>query len=219
MYRNLILDFDSTLIKLEGLDELAKISFSSRPDKDLLVKKIEEITELGMNGELNFTESIQSRISLINASESDLHKLNLLLINSISDSVLLNSSFFEEFTDRIFIISGGFKQFIDPIGLKLGLNLDNIFANDFVIEDEEIKGIDINNPLAFSGGKSKVLDTLNLDGKTLVVGDGYTDYLMVKSGFADSFVAFTENVHRHNAVINADHVVDSFDLVVELLNW
>ena len=54
---NIIIDFDSTFTKVEGLDELAKIALAGRSDRAELVKKIQDITDRGMSGELKFAQS------------------------------------------------------------------------------------------------------------------------------------------------------------------
>lgn len=40
-----IIDFDSTFIRSEGLEELAKVALSVKAEKNKVIKKIEEITQ------------------------------------------------------------------------------------------------------------------------------------------------------------------------------
>ena len=56
-----IIDFDSTFIKDESLDVLAKFSFGK---EDKFVDKIANITNDGMEGKISFKESLTRRIEL-----------------------------------------------------------------------------------------------------------------------------------------------------------
>ena len=44
----LILDFDSTIVAAEGLDEIARLALADDPDRDAKVLAIEGITRYGM---------------------------------------------------------------------------------------------------------------------------------------------------------------------------
>ena len=60
--RKFVFDFDSTLTSVEGLDVLAEISLRNNPDRDNVIKKIQEITDLGIDGDISFSDSLSSRI-------------------------------------------------------------------------------------------------------------------------------------------------------------
>ena len=42
--KSLFIDFDSTFVKVETIDEIARISLQDNPDKDQVLKKISDIT-------------------------------------------------------------------------------------------------------------------------------------------------------------------------------
>ena len=65
---NLIIDFDSTFIKIETLDALAKISLKDSLNKEKNIKKIADITFNAMNGEIPFDLALTQRIKLLQAS-------------------------------------------------------------------------------------------------------------------------------------------------------
>ena len=69
MKNHIIIDFDSTFIKSESLDILAKTSNKCTKDSE---NKIADITKLGMNGKISFENSLEKRIKLINASMDDI---------------------------------------------------------------------------------------------------------------------------------------------------
>ncbi len=207
-----IIDFDSTITKVEGLDELAAISLAGNPQKDTIVARIKHLTDLGMNGEISFSEALQQRISLLEARKQHISDLVTFLRSNISDSFDGNRSFLKTYADQIIVLSSGFKEFIVPIVEELGLLPENVYANTFVFDAEDkITGVDTDNVLAQDGGKVKLLQSLSLDGHISVIGDGYTDYELRKAGLADRFYAFTENVERKKVTEHADFVIRSLD--------
>lgn len=208
----IIIDFDSTFTKVEGLDELAAIALKGHPDRDQIVQKISDLTNKGMNGEMSFADGLRQRIALLKANRSHIEELVSFLRTKISDSFLRNSQFLTEHAEQIFIVSSGFKEFIVPVASELGILPDHVYANEFVFDEEgNIVGIDEENDLSMDGGKIKILSTLNLSGDVYAIGDGYTDYELKASGLANRFYAFTENVERPRVVAVADHIATSFD--------
>ena len=209
---NIFIDFDSTLTKVEGLDELANIAFVGNPNRASVVAEIARLTDLGMAGEISFGESLRRRVQLLSANRSHISELAEFLTAKISDSFLRNQAFLREYQTQIYIISGGFREFILPVTNQLGILESHVFANSFVFDEQgNIIGIDKENPLANDSGKIEILKKLNLNGEILVIGDGFTDYELRKCGLATEFYAFTENVSRPNVVAVADFVVRSFD--------
>lgn len=207
-----IIDFDSTFTKVEGLDELAAISLANQDNKAEIVGQIKAITDQGMSGNLPFKESLERRLKLLKANKKHLSLLVERLKDKVSDSMKRNRAFFEDFSDQIFIISSGFKEFIVPIVIEFGIKLENIYANEFIFnENDEIIDFKRDNPLSQDNGKVKLIASLNLQGDVFVIGDGYTDYEIRKAGLANKFYAFTENVSREIVTENADHVVPNLD--------
>ncbi len=207
-----IIDFDSTFTKVEGLDELANIALAGAANQEKTVAEIRKLTDMGMNGEITFSEALSRRIALLKANRSHIEKLVELLHTKISDSFQRNEKFLREYADNILIVSGGFKEFIVPIVTTLGIKAENVYANTFVFDAEDnIIGVDETNVLAHEKGKGKVLASLNLEGDVYAIGDGYTDYELRAAGLANRFYAFTENVEREKVTSKADHIVPSLD--------
>ena len=210
--RNYIFDFDSTLTRVEALDVLAEITLASNPKKGKIIQEIIDITNLGIDGEISFTESLERRIKLLNAYESDLEALVIALKKQVSKSIESNKEFFEEFADDIYVISCGFKEFIDPIVAEYNIPKERVFANTFEFDnDGKIVSFDETNPLSQHNGKIKCLSDMNLDGEIQVIGDGYSDYVTREAGIADKFFAYTENVSREKTTENADHIAPNLD--------
>ncbi|WP_424000516.1 phosphoglycerate dehydrogenase [Maribacter sp. IgM3_T14_3] len=210
--RKYVFDFDSTLTRVEALDVLAEMTLEGRSNKDEVIKEIQKITNLGIDGDISFTESLERRIKLLNAKKEDLDGLVDNLRNKISKSIAANKDFFEKYADDIYVISCGFKEFIDPIVKEYNIPSDRVYANTFKFDEEgNIIGFDEKNVLSQHNGKIDCLKQMNLDGEVQVIGDGYSDYVMREAGIAHKFFAYTENVHREKAASNADYVTPSLD--------
>ncbi len=210
--RKYVFDFDSTLTRVEALDVLAEMTLNGKSNKEEVIAEIQKITNLGIDGDISFTESLERRIKLLNANKSDLDGLVAELRQKISKSIESNKEFFEKFSDDIYVISCGFKEFIDPIVEEYKIPSNRVYANTFKFDDNgTIIGFDEMNVLSSHNGKIECLKRLNLEGEVQVIGDGYSDYVMREAGIADKFFAYTENVHREKAANNADHIAPNLD--------
>lgn len=213
--KHFVIDFDSTFTKVEALDILGEISLQSHPERKERLDKIAEVTDRGMAGEMSLRESLEARISILDAHKSHLSELVQKLSKMVSKSISRNQEFFEQNAANTYIVSNGFKDFIVPVVTKLGIKPENVFANDFVF-DESGKIVDFNrdNVLSSNGGKVKQIEQLRLQGDVHMIGDGYTDYEVRKAGVAKKFYAYTENVERESVKQHADHIAPSFDEIL-----
>ena len=210
--RNYIFDFDSTLTKVEALDVLAEITLANNPNREDIIKEIIEITNLGVDGEISFTESLEKRINLLNARKSDLIELIEQLKKQVSVSIEKNKDFFEKYADDIYVISAGFKEFIIPIVTAYNIPKERVYANTFEFDvNDQIVGFDRANPLSVHNGKIQCLRDLKLEGEIQVIGDGYSDAVTKEAGVAHKFFAYTENVSRDKTTQNADHIAPNLD--------
>ncbi|GAA5027639.1 hypothetical protein GCM10011506_16250 [Marivirga lumbricoides] len=215
MDKYFIIDFDSTLTRVEAMDLLASISLEGKPQKVAAEAKIKELTDLGMNGEISFRDSLKDRLLLLEANKSHLPQLINALKDQVSVSFQRNTEFFATYSDKIYVISNGFKEYIEPIVTSLGVLPDHIFANELVFDEKgNVTGFDENNPLSKDGGKAEVIRALDLDGDIYVIGDGHNDYEIKAAGLANRFYAFTENVSREKVMEKADHIAPSLDEVL-----
>jgi len=216
MFQNFIIDFDSTFVSVESLDELAKIALQNNPDRNRILQQIELITKKGMDGTLSFDVSLEARLKMFKPTIEDIKQLVSLLKNSITSSFMKNKNFIRKYRDKIYIISGGFKDYIVPIVSDFGIAEDHVLANTFIVKNNSVTDFDKKNYLVQSKGKVKAVKSLKLSGKIVVIGDGYTDYEIKKEKAADQFVAFIENIRREKVVRLADKVINRFD---EFIAW
>lgn len=176
-----VFDFDSTLMDGETLDIIAK--------ETEYYKEIKEITEKGMKGELDFFESLISRVALLEGMK--LKKVNkicesLPIMNGAEETIkeLKNKNY------KCVCFSGGFKNatliFVEK------LKLDGEFSNIFHTKNNILTG-KVGGEMMFSDSKGNMLlalqKLLNISyNDTLVIGDGANDLSMFK--YAKNRVAF-----------------------------
>ena len=210
--RKYVFDFDSTLTQVEALDVLAEMTLRGKSNRDEILEEIQQITNLGIDGDISFTESLERRIRLLGAHRDDLEGLIADLRQKISRSIKENKEFFHSHAEDIYVISCGFKEFIDPIVAEYNIPSERVYANTFTFDEKgHIIGFDETNVLSSHNGKIACLKNLDLDGEVQVIGDGYSDYVMREAGIADKFFAYTENVHREKAADNADYVTPNLN--------
>lgn len=224
MGKYFVIDFDSTFVTLEGLDELARIALKNSPEK---ITEIEQITRDGMVGKIGFRDSLEKRLKLMSFGKEEIEKTVKVLKKNITPSVLRNKKFFKQNSESIYIISGGFEELILPVVEDFGILKENILSNKFVFKDGKAVGFDKTKRTSEAQGKAAAVKELNLEGEVIVVGDGFTDLEIkrVNSGsqvYSEvhrtssgmtryKFIAFTENVSRESIVKEADLVARDFD--------
>jgi len=210
----IIIDFDSTFLQTEALEELAAISLAhvSAGERESVYAHIQALTNSAMEGKLSFHESLAQRMAVLSLHRDHLAPCVALLKTQVTPSFVRNRAFFGTHQGDVYIISNGFRELIEPVVADYGIDAGHVLANTFTIDEAtgRITGFDAQNPLAY-GRKSDVLRTLALEGEIHVIGDGYTDAEMRLSGVAHKFFLFTENIFRESVFDKADHVAPSFD--------
>ena len=210
-----VLDFDSTLVKVETLDALADIALSDSPEADAIRAKVARLTDQAMAGEVDFGEALRRRLALLQLTREHVRALADAILGELTPSVRRNARFFAQNADRVIIVSGGFREVIAPVAEELGVAPDRVLANDLVYDaDGRVVGVDDANPLSREGGKAEALKALNLPGPAILIGDGWNDALMKQAGVVDRFYAFTEIVRRAPVVAAADAEAASLDEVL-----
>jgi D-3-phosphoglycerate dehydrogenase len=193
----LVIDFDSTIVRVESLDLLAVVSLAERTDGTAKAAEISEITRLGMEGKLDFRESLTRRVGMLECTQAQVEEVARKLVGMVSPSFAAHRDQLKECRDRIYVITGGFRDLALATIESLGLRPDHLFANHFTYSPEGlVTGFDEANPLCQAGGKVKVVQGMGLQGDAIMVGDGYTDYQVKESGAAGKFYYFAEVVKR-----------------------
>ncbi|MDD2760799.1 MAG: HAD-IB family phosphatase [Methylomonas sp.] len=169
-------DCDSTLSRVEGIDELAR-----RHD---LFDEVAALTDKAMNGELALEAVYGHRLELIKPDKPALAWLADLYITEMVEGVAETVKTLLDHGKQIHIISGGLRQAILPLAALLGIPEDHVHAVD-VLFDEQGRYRDFarQSPLAVSGGKARVCRRLRMHHSSLVmIGDGKTDLEAKQAG-------------------------------------
>lgn len=208
----LIIDFDSTFITKEALDELAHICLKTKPNKESILSHIKQITADGMVGKLPFSASLAKRLELFKPIKKDIQILIRVLKKNITPSIKRNKAFFKKYSNSIYIVSGGFADYIIPVVESFGISKDHVLANTFIYDKKgQVHGYDTTNPLSQDQGKVKKIYSMKFSNDVVVIGDGITDFQIKQAGLAKKFFAFTENVERMQVVEKADYVLPTLD--------
>lgn len=211
----IVLDFDSTLVKVETLDALAEIALSEAPQAEAARVKVSRLTDQAMAGDIDFGEALRRRLELLALTRAHVQALADRILGELTPSMRRNARFFAQNAERIYIISGGFTEVIAPVAAELGIAAERVLANDLIYDAEgRVTGVDEANPLSREGGKAEALKALSLPGPVVLIGDGWNDALMKRAGVVDRFYAFTEVVRREPVVAAADAEAASLDEVL-----
>lgn len=169
-------DCDSTLSKIEGIDELA--------GRVGLGEEMSRLTDAAMNGEVPLEAVYGQRLSAIRPDRACIDWLADLYIEQIVDGVQEVFETLMATGNELHIISGGLRQAILPLARVLGLPEAHVHAVDIYFnEDGSYRDYDQSSPLARSGGKAEICRRLlKAQGSLVMVGDGKTDMEAKQAG-------------------------------------
>nr|XP_014347176.1 PREDICTED: phosphoserine phosphatase isoform X2 [Latimeria chalumnae]XP_014347181.1 PREDICTED: phosphoserine phosphatase isoform X2 [Latimeria chalumnae] len=204
-------DVDSTVIKEEGIDELAK--FCGVGDV------VAAMTRKAMGGSMSFKTALTERLAIIRPSREQVNKL-------ITDHPPQLTEGVEELVDRlqqrkvqVFLISGGFRCIVEHVAMRLNIPLSNVFANRLKFYfNGEYAGFDETQMTAETGGKGRVIRHLKEQfgfKKMVMIGDGATDLEACPP--ADAFIGFGGNVIRQQVQEKAAWYITSFNELLKEL--
>lgn len=169
-------DCDSTLSRVEGIDELARRQGS--------FEQVAAMTDAAMNGEMALEAVYGDRLSVIKPDQAAIDWLAELYIAEMVEGVTETVKTLRDNGKLIHIISGGLRQAILPLAALLGIPEEHVHAVD-VMFDEQGRYLDFarHSPLAVSGGKARICRRLRMHHSSLVmVGDGKTDLEAKQAG-------------------------------------
>tara|TARA_B100002052_G_scaffold121483_2_gene111819 strand:+ start:5930 stop:6607 length:678 start_codon:yes stop_codon:yes gene_type:complete len=216
--KSLFIDFDSTFIKVETIDELAKLSLQNDPNSDKKINLISDITNKAMSGDISFSKALEQRLEILSLNQNDIISITENISNLISDSFLINKKIIQSISDSIWILSGGFKEIIIPIVEQFGISSNHVLANSFIYDKDQIVGCDKDNNLFKDKGKIKAINNLNIKNDIIMIGDGFTDYEVYRDGPAKIFICYTENISRKSITEVADYKANNFNEIINILN-
>jgi phosphoserine phosphatase len=168
----LVMDMDSTTIKIECIDEIAALAGVG--------EEVAAVTELAMLGQLDFGQSLHQRVGKLAGSSEDILAdvaKNIPLMEGLETLI----AELKKHQWRIAIASGGFTYFADH--LKDMLSLDAAMANVLEIKHKKLTGKvlgDVIDAQAKADCLVKLQKEFDIAAKqTVAMGDGANDLVMM----------------------------------------
>jgi phosphoserine phosphatase len=181
--RLVVLDMDSTLIRIEVIDELARAAGVGA--------EVARITERAMLGEMGYDESLRQRVGLLKG-------LDLAVLDRIAADLPLTDGaetlvrVLKRLGYKIAVISGGFSRAAEALKRRLGV--DYAYSNNLEVQGGKLTGR-ISGPIVNGQRKAELLETIAqaegvLLDQVIAVGDGANDALMLdRAGLGIAFHA------------------------------
>ena len=181
--RLIVMDVDSTLIQGEVIEMLAAHAGCE--------EEVAEVTERAMAGELDFEESLRSRVALLEGvPQSALDEVYDQIVLAPGARTLVRT--LTRLGYRFAIVSGGFSQVTDRLAADLGVHFAR--ANELEIVDGRLSGR-IVGEVVDRAGKARALhefaDEVGIDlASTIAIGDGANDLdMLAAAGLGIAFNA------------------------------
>jgi phosphoserine phosphatase len=181
--RLIVLDMDSTLIRIEVIDELARAAGVG--------PEVSRITERAMQGEMDYDESLRQRVALLAG-------LDVKVLDQIASDLPLTEGaetmvrVLKRLGYKIAVISGGFSRAAEA--LKRRLELDYAYSNNLEVAGGKLTGRVVGS-IVNAQRKAELLETIAqaegvLLDQVIAVGDGANDALMLeRAGLGIAFHA------------------------------
>jgi len=210
--RSIVLDADSTLAGIEGIDWLA-----ARRGPEL-GRRVEALTARCMAGELPLDAVYGTRLGWIAPTAVEVaHLAGVYQAATAPDTGRVVHAL-QAAGLRVVIVSGGLREALLPLARELGVADDDLHAVGIrFAPDGSYNGWEETSLLATQQGKPQVVAALGLPRPIVAVGDGATDLAIRDAGAADGFVAYTGFVRRDAVVARADAEAGSFAQLRDML--
>jgi phosphoserine phosphatase len=200
-FASVVFDCDSTLVSIEGIDELAGSNAA----------QIRELTDAAMEGSIALEEVYGRRLAIIRPTRDRVEALGREYVQRLVEDARETIAALTSLSKEIRVVSGGLLPPVRSLATELGIPSSAVAAVDVEFAtDGTYAGFDHTSPLARSGGKTEVIRAWALDRPSLLVGDGSTD--LEARGEVDLFVAYMGVAYRQNVAASADLVLHTESL-------
>ena len=199
-FASVVLDVDSTLCGVEGIDWLAQRRGGA------VAAQIRALTDRAMNGEITLDAVYAERLAIIKPAREDIDALTQVYRQTMAEGAARTIAKLRDAGITVVLVSGGIRQAIAPLARELGVIVEAVelrFDPSGAYAD-----FDRASPLATQHGKLDVDRRLALSRPILAVGDGSTDLAMKPA--VDRFVAYTGFARRQPVVDQADEEIAGY---------
>ncbi|WP_221029015.1 HAD-IB family phosphatase [Actomonas aquatica] len=202
--RLLVIDCDSTLSAIEGVDELARV----RGDETFAA--VEAMTHDAMDGRLAVEAVFGKRLEIIQPTAAHVAEIGQRYIDTVEPTAAATLATLCARGWTPIILSGGFRPAIRPLADML--QIERVEAVDLYFDaDGNYAGYAENYPTTRSGGKPEMIRQLKAElspQQIVMVGDGVSD--LETQHDVDLFVGFGRYVAREKVKAGAAHFVTQF---------
>lgn len=203
-FKTVILDVDSTLSGVEGIDWLASLRGAE------VRAWSAELTDRAMEGVIPIESVYGERLRVVRPTLSEIQELSTVYLDRVTARARETLAELRARGVELVMVSGGLREAILPLAKELGVREERLHAvSVFFDVDGEYTGFDERSPLTRQDGKRSIVKEMALKGPVLAVGDGMTDCEM--KPVVDAFAAFTGFIKRDPVVERADYVIENFD--------
>jgi len=209
-FNSIILDVDSTLSDVEGIDWLAAQRGAE------IEAWSAGLTERAMQGDLPIEAVYSERMRIVKPTLPEIQELGKVYIERVAIHAAETIAELHANDVEVVMVSGGLREAILPLARKLGVADQNVHAvSVFFDQDGGYAGFDDASLLTRQSGKRTIVGQMDLKGPILAVGDGMTD-CEIKS-VVQGFAAFTGFTRREAVMERADYVIENFDQLRDLV--
>jgi phosphoserine phosphatase len=203
-FNSVVLDVDSTLSGVEGIDWLA----SQRGAE--VEAWSGSLTARAMDGLIPIEAVYGERMAIVKPTRSEIKELSAIYIDRVAPGARETLAELREHGVELVLVSGGLREAILPLAKELGIREDRVHAvSVFFGSDGEYTGFDERSLMTRQNGKRATVKEMALKGPVLAVGDGMTDCEI--RPVVDGFAAFTGFMKRDPVIERADYVIENFD--------
>ena len=202
-FASVVIDVDSTLSGIEGIDWLAALRGAE------MAERISSLTDRAMRGEVTLDSVYGERLRMIAPTRREIDALGARYVEAIAPGAESVIGALRHAGIAIVVVSGGLREAIAPLARLVGVGGQGLRAVSIRFDAEgNYAGYDERSPLATQQGKAQVVRELALGAPVLGVGDGATDLAM--RPVVAAFGAYTGFVRREPVVREADFTIESF---------
>lgn len=191
-----VFDCDSTLVRIEGIDQLAG-PFAS---------EVAALTDAAMDGAIPLGDVYGRRLEIIRPTRDRLERLGREYVETLLPDAREVVAALLWLGKRVRVLSGGLRPAVEAVAVELGLAADDVTAVgiDFAA-DGSYADFERASPLARNGGKPEVMRAMAVPRPVLLVGDGATD--LEARPAVDAFAAYMGVAFRPRVAAAADFVL------------
>ena len=209
-FNSVVLDVDSTLSGVEGIDWLAALRGAE------VEAWSGSLTARAMEGLIPIEAVYGERMGIVKPTLAEIQALSAVYIDRVAPGAREALAELRKQDVELVLVSGGLREAILPLAKDLGVLEERVHAvSVFFGSDGEYTGFDEGSLMTRQNGKRATVKALALKGPVLAVGDGMTDCEI--RPVVDGFAAFTGFMKRDPVVERADYVIEHFDQLRSLV--